>query len=209
MKFAGKGLLTCMLGAGLVLSPLAGTTVFPMPAVEAAVPIKAWDFSQDIGGWSYLGGYAYSGDAETAFSPEFGGSLKLDVDFSEDKEQSWSEVKLMDMNVNSSSPIQAGNGIKAVSFDFYYDASQLKGDAALKVKLYASNVKGSEVINQPVDDLGVARAKAVPGTKLKKASVRVLLDKPVKEDIGHFEWNLVGYLTSYKGAVYINNLRLE
>lgn len=209
MKFAGKGLMACVLGAGLVFSSAAGFVMQTGTVVEAAAPVKNWDFSKDIGGWSYLGGYAYSGDAETSYAADFGGSLKLDVDFSEDKDQSWSEVKLMDMNVNSSTPIKVGNGVKVVTFDFYYDAEQLKGDAALKAKLYGSNIKGSEIINQPVDDLGMGKAKTVPGSNYKKASVRILLDKPVTEDIGHFELNLVGYLTGYKGSVYINNLSLK
>ena len=111
--------------------------------------------------------------------------------------------------IPAATPIKVGAGISQVSFDLYYDASQLKGDAALKAKIYAGSTAGDVVIDQPIDDMGMAKAKDVPGTHLKKAHVRAILEDKVTADIGHFELSIVGYLTSYKGALYIDNIELK
>ena len=206
--------LTIALGAALFG---AAAFVAPAPAVtgsttvcEAAAPmVKSWDFGKDAQNWSYIGGWSYSGDASTAWDASNGGCLKVNVDFSDDKDQTWSEIKLADGTVTNAAPIKVGAGVSQVAFDMYYDASQLKGDAALKAKLYASSVKGDVVIDQPVDDMGMAKAKAVPDTNLKKTRVRVILDDKVTSDIGHFELSIVGYLTGYKGAIYIDNIEMK
>lgn len=57
--------------------------------------------------------------------------------------------------------------------------------------------------------MGMAKAKDVPGTNLKKTHVRAILEDKVTADIGHFELSIVGYLTSYKGALYIDNIELK
>ena len=75
--------------------------------------------------------------------------------------------------------------------------------------MYAGSTAGDVVIDQPIDDMGMAKAKDVPGTHLKKAHVRAILEDKVTADIGHFELSIVGYLTSYKGALYIDNIELK
>ncbi len=176
---------------------------------EAATPaVKAWDFSKDAGQWAFVGGWQYSGDATTAWDAADGGRLKVSVDFSDDKDQSWSEVKLSDGAVTNATPIQVGAGVSQVSFDITYDASQIKGDAALKAKVYGSSVKGDVVIDQPVDDLGLGSAKTVSGN-MKKAHVRVILEDKVTDNIGHLEISLVGYMLGYKGDIYLDNIQLK
>ena len=175
---------------------------------EAAEVLKAWDFSKDIGGWNFVGGWSYSGEAATSYAADFGGSLKVDVDYSYDKDQSWSEVKLSDWAVSNEAPIVVGsNGAGTISFDLYYDPAQITGDGMLKIKAYGSDVNGEEVINQIVDELG--KGKDVPGSNYKKASVKIILDDVVTENIGHLEISLVSYLTGYKGAIYINNMQVK
>lgn len=180
-----------------------------MQSVAEAATVKAWDFSKDIGGWSYFGAYSYSGQASAAYDPAFGGSMKVMVDFSGDKDQAWSEVKLSDNRITNASPIKVGKGATAMTFDLYYDAAQLKGDAQLKTKVYASSVKAEEVINQNVDDIGLATAKSVPGSTMKKVHVKVIFDDPVEQDIAHLELSVVSYLSAYKGAIYINHIELQ
>lgn len=220
IKKSGSKTMKVALSAALAFSAFsflpAATTVMPndIPVVstsvaEAADALKTWDFTSNVGGWGYVGAYAYSGDASAAYDPAFGGSLKVNVDYSGDKDQTWSEVKLSDSSVTKSNPIVVGEGAKSVSFDLYYDPSQIKGDGTLKVKLFGNSVKDEEVINQVVDDLGFARAKSVDGSNLKRARVRIPLDETVKDNIGHFEISVVSYLTSYKGAIYINNIAIQ
>lgn len=174
---------------------------------EAAEALKTWDFSKDIGGWAFIGGWSYSGDAAVSHSSEFGGSMKVDLDYSYDKDQSWSEVKLSDGNVTNETPIVVGAGAGTITFDLYYDPAQITGDGMLKIKAYGSDVNGEEVISQIVDELG--KGKDVPGSSYKKASVKVILDDVVAENIGHLELSIVSYLTGYKGAIYINNLQVK
>lgn len=216
MKNVCKKSIPFVLGAAMaitVLPAFGSVMVQDVPVISGstaeAAAVKSWDFSKNIGGWMYAGGYAYSGDASAAYDSSFGGSMKVDVDYSVDKAQGWSEVKLADMNVTKAAPIVAGAGIKSMSFDFYFDPAQVTGDSALKAKVFAMSVKDSEVINQPIDDLGLAKAKAVPGTNLKVAHVKVLFDDEVKADIAHLELSIVSYLTGYKGAIYINNIQMK
>ena len=210
-KLNQKSLATLIGAVILGTATVAGTFSFADSVVcEAATPVvKSWNFDQDAQNWAFIGGWSYSGDATTAWDAANGGCLKVNVDFSDDKDQTWSEVKLSDGTVTNATPIKAGAGISQVSFDMYYDASQLKGDAALKAKIYAASTKGDVVIDQPIDDMGTAKAKDVPGTNLKKVRVRAILEDKVTSDIGHLELSIVGYLTSYKGAIYIDNITLK
>lgn len=177
---------------------------------EASAPaVKSWEFQKDAQNWAFIGGWSYSGDASAAWDASNGGCLKVNVDFSDDKDQSWSEIKLSDGSITKESPLHVGAGISQASFDLYYDAAQIKGDATLKAKLYASSVKDEVVIDQPIDDMGMAKAKDIPNTTWKKTHVRVVFDDPVTEDISHIELSIVGYLTGYKGALYIDNIELK
>ena len=92
-------------------------------------------------------------------------------------------------------------------FEMYYDPAQITGDGMLKIKAYGSDTEGEEVINQIVDDIG--QGKDVPGSKYKKAAVKIILDDVVTTNIGHLELSIVSYLTGYHGAVYINNLQIK
>lgn len=194
--------------AGAVLVGL--MTAGPMlgSSCEAA-EAQTWDFASDAQNWSYIGGWSYSGQAAAAWDSFNGGSLKVNVDFSKDKDQTWSEVKLSDSAVTDSTPIKVGTGISTVSFDLFFDPTQIKGDSTLKAKIYAKSVKGDEVINQSVDGLNLAAAKAVPGSNLKRVHVKAILDDPVSVDIGHLEISLVSYLTSYKGDLYLDDITLR
>jgi mannan endo-1,4-beta-mannosidase len=211
-----KKSLPVMLGATVMFTalPAIGSmdTVFEgMPCAVSSVAeaaAKTWDFSQDIGAWSYGGSWDYSGKAAASYDPAFGGALKLDVDFSADKAKTWSEVKLSDGAITKTKPL-AAKGAQSLSFDLYYDASQFTGSSALKVKVYAKSVKDEEVINQALDKIGMDKAEAVDGSNLKVVHVKVAFDDPVDADIAHLEVSAVSYLSGYKGALYINNMKME
>ena len=51
-------------------------------AQAAANAVKSWDFSQNVGGWAFIGGWSYSGDAAVSYASDFGGSMKVDLDYS-------------------------------------------------------------------------------------------------------------------------------
>ena len=213
-SFVSKKTVPFVLSAAVAFSAFTGviatlvTNDTPLAASTAyAAASKTWDFSQNVGAWSYCGGYNYSGNANVSYDPAFGGSAKVDVDFSQDKEESWSEVKLTDASITGATPL-ALNDAGCLEFDLYYDPAQIKGDSTFKVKVFATDEKGEEVMNDLADDIGISRAKAVDGSNLKKVHVRVLLMDKFTGKLSHLEVSLVSYLSGYKGAVYINNLSL-
>ena len=64
-------------------------------AAEDMTAIVTWDFSQDIAGWSYNTGWDsdYSGGSSTSAAwDEVTQSLKATVDYSQDSDQSWSQL---------------------------------------------------------------------------------------------------------------------
>ncbi|MFV0635425.1 hypothetical protein [Mitsuokella sp. WILCCON 0060] len=177
------------------------------PAVASAAITKTWDFSKSIGSWQYFGNYNYDSKAAAVYDPAFGGSLKLTVDYSKDKDETWSEVKLSDPSISKAAPISVSN-CNVVEFDLYYDPAKISGDSTFKVKVYAKDDKDDEVINDLADDIGMSRAKPVEGSNLKRVHVKVPLMDTYTGKISHLEVSLVSYLSGYKGDVYINNLQM-
>ncbi|MCI7331808.1 MAG: hypothetical protein SOZ01_02055 [Selenomonadaceae bacterium] len=208
-----KKSLPCVLAATLAVGVLAGVDApafsgTPLaPAVASAAISKSYDFSQNIGSWAYAGNYSYSGQASAAYDPAFGGSLKLSVDFSKDKDATWSEVKLSDTGITASTPLEVAN-CNVLEFDLYYDPAKIGGDSMFKVKVFGKDVKGDEVINDLADDIGMSRAKAVDGSTLKRVHVKVPLMDGFTGKLSHLEVSIVSYLSGYQGDVYINNLKL-
>lgn len=177
------------------------------PAVASAAITKTWDFSKSIGAWQYFGNYNYDSTASAVYDPAFGGSLKLTVDYSKDRDETWSEVKLSDPTISKAAPISVSN-CNVVEFDLYYDPAKISGDSVFKVKVYAKDDKDDEVINDLADDIGMSRAKPVEGSNLKRVHVKVPLMDTYSGKISHLEVSLVSYLSGYKGDVYINNLQM-
>lgn len=191
--------------AGADIPMLSGTPL--APAVASAAIAKSWDFSKDIGSWTYSGNYSYSGQASAAYDLAFGGSLKLTVDFSKDRDATWSEVKLTDTSLTKEAPI-AVSGCNVVEFDLYYDPAKISGDSLLKVKVFGKDEKDEEVINDLADDIGMSRAKPVEGSMFKRVHVKVPLMDTYTGKLGHLELSIVSYLSAYKGDIYINNIQL-
>jgi len=208
-----KKSLPCVLAAALAVgvltgvdAPSLGGTPLAPAAAEAAVS-KSYDFSQNIGAWTYSGNYSYSGQAVAAYDPAFGGSLKLSVDFSKDKDATWSEVKLSDTAITKDTPLVVDN-CNVLQFDLYYDPAKIGGDSLFKVKVFGQDEKGDEVINDLADDIGMSRAKPVEGSTFKRVHVKVPLMDGYTGKLSHLEVSIVSYLSGYQGDVYINNLKL-
>ena len=208
-----KKSLPCVLAATLAVGVLAGVDApafsgTPLaPAVASAAISKSYDFSQNIGSWAYAGNYSYSGQASAAYDPAFGGSLRLSVDFSKDKDATWREGKRSDTGITDSTPLEVAN-CNVLEFDLYYDPAKIGGDSMFKVKVFGKDVKGDEVINDLADDIGMSRAKAVDGSTLKRVHVKVPLMDGFTGKLSHLEVSIVSYLSGYQGDVYINNLKL-
>ena len=212
-EFTAKKSIPVVLGAALALNVVSGFVTAPIDggtviaSVACAAPAKAWDFSQNIGSWTYFGNYSYSGQASAAYDPAFGGSLKLAVDFSKDGDATWSEVKLSDTSITKAAPLVLSDA-KVIEFDLYYDKTKISGDSLFKVKVYGQDEKGTEIINDMADDIGMSRAKPVDGSNLVRVHVKVPFMDAASGKLSHLELSVVSYLSKYKGDVYINNIKL-
>lgn len=210
--FAWKKSAPFVFSAAVALAVLPGVVTLPGADVPVSIATayaavqKEWDFSQDIGAWTYAGNYNYSSQAAAAYDPAFGGSLKLTVDFSKDKEETWSEVKLSDTSITPETPVVFAEPTKWIEFDLYYDPAKLGGDSVFKVKVFGKDDKGEEVINDLQDKLGTAHP--VEGSNLKRIHVKCPFMDEFSGKLGHLEVSIVSYLSAYNGDVYINNIKM-
>ncbi|WP_294146616.1 hypothetical protein [uncultured Selenomonas sp.] len=149
------------LSAGMVLGmPAMMPQLVPESFVAQAIASKAqpaaqakeasWDFRDGMDGWKYGGKWDYKGEPVIESSKEHGGTVKLGVNYAENKDSGWSEVKLE----YGKTPLDV-TGANTVSYDLYYQPSAMTG-GQFKTKVYAKDTKDEEVIN-------VARRRARAG----------------------------------------------
>ncbi len=172
-----------------------------MQTVEAAGNIS-WDFSKDAAGWKYGGIWAYTGEPLIALDSAFGGSLKVDVDFTPHVNDSWSEIKIED-GTAAAKPLDI-SGCNVLTFDLYYNP-QAMTTGSLKTKLYAKATNEQEVINV-CPDIDLSQSKQA-ANGLKVVRVRVPFTESTAK-IKYFCLSLVGSNTDYKGVFYLNHLKL-
>ena len=111
------------LSAGIVLGvpavlPQMMPTIVIAQAEAAEAQGVSWTFQEGLDGWKYGGKWAYKGDPVIEHSSEHGGCVRLGVDFSQEADESWSEVKLEDGRA-AEQPLDLA-GVNVVSYDFYY-----------------------------------------------------------------------------------------
>lgn len=112
-----KKIIPLTLSAGIMV----GVPAFTQPVLpvgiasvaEAAAPVQ-WNVGKDLAGWKFGGVWAYSGEPEVAADSAFGGSIRVGTDFTNNVNDSWSEVKLENGSV-AEKPL-AINGYNTLSF---------------------------------------------------------------------------------------------
>ena len=166
------------LSAGMVLGvPAMMPQLVPESFVAQAIASKAqpaaqakdasWDFRDGMDGWKYGGKWDYKGEPVIEASKEHGGTVKLGVNYAENKDSGWSEVKLE----YGKTPLDV-TGANTVSYDLYYQPSAMTG-GQFKTKVYAKDTKDEEVINVAPDiDLSQAK-KAGKGWNVVHVAVQV------------------------------------
>ena len=87
------------------------------PAAQAKE--ASWDFRDGMDGWKYGGKWDYKGEPVIEASKEHGGTVKLGVNYAENKDSGWSEVKLE----YGKTPLDV-TGANTVSYDLYYQPSR-------------------------------------------------------------------------------------
>ena len=189
---------------GSTVTPTSFTSFVAKAATDeatGATVVKAWNFTTGTDGWEYGTDweYEYHGIENSSVSWD-NGKLKATVDYSNDKDQGWSQMavktwgsKTMDLT-----------DVNMVSFDFYYDeANMTQGGFAFKLFSSGAGIDQSVTFDK-------ADVQTVEGT-LKKVTVTAGLDALTGEDVAStydFAICLVGTNTDYVGDVWFDNVKL-
>lgn len=204
-KLMKKG-VAISLAAALVLSSVnadglawkTNAKVYAASQAEGKEAVFSQNFNSGINGWSYGNGWEYQYSAKDSSVEADDGMLKMNVDFSKDAEQGWSQV---------AASYWDNNGIKfsranQVTLDFRYDSSKMT-TGGLTIMVFSNAGINA---NAPVD---MAKAETVSGT-IKQASVTINFDAlgSSASDCG-FAICLIGNNTDYKGSVWFDNLSVN
>jgi hypothetical protein len=168
--------------------------------------VGAWTFEDPAagtGGWELANAEFYQYHGTIALSRDdttFGkGLLRLDVDFSKDGGSEWSEPKMKNDFPRSFNM----KGITMFSFDFYYNPSLHSPDGNFKSKVY-SNSNGIRV-----DSTGEAiEGGEDAGNGFVKVPVSILI-MPTAGFMTDLRFSIAGYMTTYTGPVFFDNMRWE
>lgn len=179
----------------------------PKTDVEYKDPTVLSDLSseEDYDNWSQDGAWDYYHGGEDNTSPdisydEAGQRLKVSLDYSANKDKSWSEAKV---KYSAAKPADV-SGYNRISIDVIYPKQFAD---SFSIKLYSKGTdEKTEVINAytSVDD-----AKAVDAEGgLRKATV-TLSFTPSEIPVQDITVGIVGKSTDFKGDVYLDNLTLS
>ena len=168
------------------------------PSLE--VNTLTWSFDdeeQGICGWNFGGVWSHQGNPEVSYTSSIGnGALKLNLDFTNDTEVSWSEVKLQNdfkekININ---------GYNVLTYDFIYNPQSMTM-GSFKTKLYSDGAIDS------YEDIKLLELEDIEGG-LKKATVKVKFPS-VNKEIESLTLSIIGVNSNYKGDIYIDNIQLS
>lgn len=161
--------------------------------------VREWTFENDTQGWDYDAGwnYQYSGTDNTSVIQE-DGRLKMNVDYSKDKDFSWSKVALVlneqGMNLTESNKLE---------LEFYYEPTKLI-NGSFKINVYSRSAYGSNALDATVD---VLPGEVVDG--LMKSTVVIGFDALTAMTSDQLAVCLIGVNTDYTGALYLDNMKLS
>ena len=168
-------------------------------------PVGSWEFSdpaKGLQGWELANSefYQYHGTIKLSYDDTTLGTglLRLDVDYTKDKELEWSEPKMK----NDFPKAFNMKGKTRFMFDFYYNPSLLNG-GHFKSKVYSN---GNGIL---VDSSGEAiEGGEDVGEGFVKQEVTILI-MPIAGFMTDLRFSIAGYLTDYNGPVFFNNMRWE
>lgn len=149
-------------------------------------------------GWENGGSWDYKGDLDVAYDEAKvgSGSLKLNVDYSNNIDTSWSEVKIQnnfDNNVNIS-------GYNLLTYDFIYNPAAMT-TGSFQTKLFINGVVDTYL------PISFENVEDVEGG-LKKAKVTIKFSG-VNTDISGVIIGIIGSNTDYKGDIFIDSIEFS
>ncbi|MBE6051471.1 MAG: mannanase [Clostridium sp.] len=164
-----------------------------------------WNFddsAKGLDGWKYEGNWAYKGTHDVSYDKDTVGSgaLKIDVDYTKNSGDNWSELKIDNYMSNKTIDMSKYN---RCSFDFYYNPANMT-QGSFKTKLFVNDKQNNSFSENADIDFGKA---VYAGNGLKKVKVTVNFDsKDIQSNL--IALSVVGCGTDYKGAVYFDNITL-
>jgi mannan endo-1,4-beta-mannosidase len=169
-------------------------------------PVANWSFGDPalgVQGWELANSefYQYHGTVNLSYdNTTLGkGLLRMDLDFSKDKELEWSEPKMK----NDFPRAFNMKGKTRFVFDFYYNPSYDTEGGHFKSKVFTNN---NGIL---VDSSGDAiEGGEDAGEGFLKQTVSILI-MPVSGFMTDLRFSIAGYLTAYKGPVFFDNMRFE
>lgn len=163
--------------------------------------LKEWNFDDGIGGWENAADWDYQYDGENPTVSGNNGMLEVKVDYSKNKDTDWSQIGVSEWKDVS---VQGAN---KVTFDFFYDPALL--DGSFKIKTTLQYPYGAGYSDTGVADTTVNTEAAVDADGgLKKATVELSFDEIKEEACCNTVLCIIGANTSYKGSIYIDNLKI-
>ena len=200
-----KSLTAVLLATTLCVSGLAETgmqmEVLEVQAEENATEtvLKSWDFTNDIAGWYYGGTsweYQYTGVGSSVEASQ--GMLKANVDYSAEGAVGWSQIGVCYWDNAGMNLV----GANKMTFDFIYDSAIMTG--GFNAKIYSS----AGIDTYVAVDMENAVACSELGGTWKKATTTISFDPISALSINDWSIALIGSNTSYKGAIYLDNISI-
>ena len=167
---------------------------------EAAAAPAVWNLANNMDGWKFGGVYSYAKEPKLSADSLFNGSIRLELDFTGNASDGWSEVKIEYGAV----PLDI-SGCNVLSYNLYFKPENMT-QGSFKAKLYGKSVDDQEVINV-CPDLDISKAVDA-GNGYKYLPVRIAF-KAVDTSLSYFCLSIVGSNTDYKGDMYVGQLKLS
>lgn len=167
--------------------------------VEAAAAPVVWNLADNMDGWKFGGVYSYAKEPNLSADSLFNGSIRLELDFTGNASDGWSEVKVEYGNA----PLNI-SGYNALSYNLYFKPENMT-QGSFKVKLYGRSIDDQEIINT-CPNLDISKAVDA-GNGYKCLPVKMFF-KPADTALSYFCLSIVGSNTDYKGDMYIGQLAL-
>lgn len=178
------------------------------PTLDKQKPTVLSDLSTeaDFEKWNSEGGWDYTHGGDTVTGPEISYDkdnqrLKVDVDYSKNATETWSEAKV---KYTATKAVSIKN-YNQVSVDLIYPINKMP-DTQMKFYAKDSETDKNEIINV-YGDVDISNAKDL-GNGYQQVTVSMNIT-PTDSSVKELTVSIVGNKTDYKGAIYLDNLTLS
>ena len=162
--------------------------------------LAKWSTKEDFAKWDSNGAWQYNGPQTMTAVDDFEGSLKLDLDYSQDASRDWSEMKAA---VKSDDGFTIAGANKA-ELDLYLDGTALASAVGdFKVKLWIDNLSYDEAVG--IDQMVAKESAEDADNGTKKVHLSFNFSE-LAENAHTVQVGIVGACTDYKGAAWIDNV---